>query len=222
MTMPRLTPGTLPSGTRRRVPEASQNKRVPLWTVEPDGQLFQGVIRVPLPLCNTQEHTNERLRFDRLIKENLERWAEWRKRRGWFISDYPHISGPFDPPEGDRFKDPKRFRRAKAVIGTSREVEPVSEFDYAGEYRWYIAEARFSREEPIYVRLEDMLFLRHLALTYGVDPDRDPEPVNRLPESLDYIEVEGGVDPMVEAEESRQSRGLRREDYLMGKLSEPL
>src|SRR3990167_8342790 len=109
MTIPALIPTPAAGDVRRRIPKISQNKRVPLWTVEPDGQLFQGVIRVPLRLCNSEEHTNARHEFDRLIEANLGRWVEWRKRRGWFLSDMPHVSGPFDPPQGDRIKDPKRM-----------------------------------------------------------------------------------------------------------------
>ena len=222
MTFPRLIPGTFSGDTRRRVPKVSKNQRVPLWTVEADGQLFEGVIRVPVDLCNTAEHTNERLRFDQLILGNLNRWVEWRRRRGWFISEKPRVSGPFDPPEGDREKAPKQFARATKVIGKSREVGVVTDFDYPAEYKWYTAEARFTREDPVMVRLEDMLELRHMALKYEVDPDRDPLPYNELPEPVDDIVVEGGEDPMQVAEERRQRLGLKREDYLMGKLEDPL
>ena len=216
MTFPALIPGTLPSGTQRRVPKVSKNKRVPLWTVEPDGQLFEGIIRVPVGLCNTEEHTNKRLKFDQLIIANLARWVEWRKRRGWFISEKPRVQGPFDPPEGDREKSAKRYTHASKTIGRSGEVEPITVFDYPAEYKWYVCEARFTREEPVYVRLEDMLELRHMALKYEVDPDRDPLPYNELPEPVDEIVVEGGEDPMQVAEERRQRLGLKRKDYLFG------
>ena len=67
-----------------------------------------------------------------------------------------------------------------------------------------------------------MLFLRHLALTYGVDPDRDPLPVNDLPEGKDVIDIQGGEDPLQVAEARRQEMGLKRSDYLMGNLWDPL
>lgn len=213
---------TLPAGVRRRVPKVSKNQRVPLWTVEPDGQLFQGIIRVPVSLCNTEEHTNARYKFDNLIKENLERWSKWRQLRGWFISGFPQVTGPFDPPQGDREKAKPYQEHVEARIGKAREVSAILEFDWPEEYKWYIAEARFTREEPVYVRLEDMIFLRHLGIQYGVDPDRDPLPYNELPEPVDVIEVEGGEDPMKVAEERRQRLGLRREDYLFGPVQEPL
>ena len=219
--MPALIPGVFGGDTRRRVPKASQNRRVPLWTVEPEGQLFQGIIRVPNRLCNTPEHTNARLEFDSLITANLQRWAEWRKRRGWFIQGTPRVHGPYDPPEGSE-KDKARYARATQQIGRVGSAEEVTNHDHGEEVKWYMAEARFTREEPVYVKLEDQLFLRHLALAYGVDPDRDPGLTNDLPESKAVIEVEGGIDPMQEAEESRQARGLKRSDYLMGRLQDPL
>lgn len=222
MTFPSLIPGTFQGDTRRRVPKVSKNKRVPLWTVEPDGQLFEGIIRVPLGLCNTEEHTNKRLQFNKLVLDNLARWVEWRKRRGWYISEKPRVQGPFDPPEGDREKAATRIDRAIEVIGRNGEVNYVTQYDYPGEYKWYVCEARFTREEPVYIRLEDMLELRHRALMYEVDPDRDPLPYNELPEPVDEIVVEGGEDPMQVAEAERQRLGLKRKDYLMGNLEDPL
>lgn len=220
--MPALIPGTFQGETRRRVPKASQNRKVPLWTVEPDGEEFDGIIRVPVRLCNTEEHTNARLEFEKLIVDNLGRWVEWRLRRGWIITDKPHVSGPFDPPEGDRQKQASRQAKAESVIGRVGSAQAVTVFDYPEEFKWYVAKARFKRNEPVYARLEDMLFFRHLALTYGIDPDRDKPTVSQLPDSEDHIEVEGGLDPLQVAEERRQSMGLKRKDYLMGKLSEPL
>lgn len=222
MSVPTLIPGVLGGETRRRAPKASQNRRVPLWTPEPEGQLFEGVIRVPVSLCNTPEHSNERLRFEALITANLQRWTEWRLRRGWYLAEKPRVTGPFDPPEGDREKGGARLARATKHIGKVGSVAAKTDFDYAGEIKWYIAEARFTREEPVFIRLEDVLEMRHRALMHGLDPDRDPPVTNELPEAKDVIEVEGGLDPMKVAEERRQARGLKREDYLMGKLSDPL
>jgi hypothetical protein len=222
MTFPALIPATFKGDARRRTPPISQNQKVPLWTAEPDGQQFQGVIRVPLRLCNSEEHTNARHEFDKLVRENLARWVEWRRRRGWFITDAPKVSGPWDPPAGDRVKSKSFYKQAVKTIGRNGSAQEVTTFDYGEELKWYIADARFSREEPLYVRLEDMLFFRHLALQYGVDPDRDPGLENELPEGKDVIEVDGGLDPLVVAEERRQSMGLKRKDYLMGRLQDPL
>lgn len=220
--MPRLIPGVLGGDRRRRVPAVSKSKRVPLWTVEPEGQLFQGIIRVPLRLCHTVEHTNERLEFAKLITANLERWAEWRRQSGWFIGERPRVQGPFDPPATDRKKADTFMRRAITQIGKNGDVGAITNLDPEQDFKWYIAEARFTREEPVYAKLEDMLELRHMALKYDVDPDRDHKPENDLPEAKDELAFEGGLDPMQVAEARRQSLGLKREDYLMGKLEEPL
>src|SRR3990167_9916229 len=218
--MPRLTPATFQGDTRRRVPKVSKNQRVPLWTVEPDGQLFQGIVRVPLRLCNTEEHTNARHEFENLLRANLARWVEWRRLRGWMLNERPRVQGPFDPPEGDRTG--KYQARAEKVIGHNGDANAVTAFDYPEEIKWYIAEARFKREEPVYVRLEDMITLRHMAFQYQIDPDRDPPTQNALPEPKEELTFEGGLDPMQVAEERRQALGLKREDFLLGKLWEPL
>ena len=218
--MPRLTPATFQGDTRRRVPKVSKNQRVPLWTVEPDGQLFQGIIRVPLRLCNTEEHTNARHEFENLLRANLSRWVEWRRLRGWMLNERPRIQGPFDPPEGDRTG--KYQARAEKVIGRNGDATAIKDFDYVGEVKWYIAVARFKREEPVYARLEDMITLRHMAFQYQVDPDRDPPTENVLPEPKDELVFEGGLDPMKVAEERRQALGLKREDFLLGRVQDPL
>lgn len=222
MTMPALIPGTLGGDVRRRIPKTSKNKRVPLWTVEPEGQLFQGVIRIPLRLCNTVAHTNARHEFDNLIRANIERWVEWRRRRGWFIAEKPFIQGPFDPPANDRVQAKAYQNHVEDKIGRVGSAGAVVEFDYVGEIKWYTCEARFTREEPVYTRLEDMLFLRHLALQYGIDPDRDPGLQTDLPEGKDELAFNGGLNPLEVAEERRQKLGLKRADYLLGKLSDPL
>lgn len=229
--IPAIIPTPTAGDVRRRTPAASQNKRVPLWTVEPDGQQFDGIIRVPVSLLvkvpggylRPPEHTNLHHRFDRLILENVARWVHWRGKRGWFINrESLHVEGPQDPPHGDREKGKAWTNRAISKIGKPRDVGAITEWDYAEEYQWFIASARFTREEPVYVRLEDMIFLRHLALIYGVDPDRDPPTTNYIPEGADVIEVEGGLDPMKVAAERREALGLKREDYLFGKIWEPL
>ena len=209
------------AGVRRHQPfnPATKNMKVPLWTPEVDGEEFDGVIRVPVRLCNTVEHTNARHEFNQLITANLQRWVEWRKLRGWYITNTPQVSGPFDPPENEA----KKFTdHAVKKIGEGREAEAVTQQDYGEEIKWYIAKARFKREEPLYIGLDDHLYLRHLALMYDIDPDRDKPTVNTLPEPKDDIWMPEGVDAMVEAEASRQARGLRRKDYLMGRVQDPL
>src|SRR5690348_18221622 len=50
-------------------------------SVEPDGEEYQTVIRVPASLSYTQEHTNERLRFNAFIEHWIAQWIDWRSRR---------------------------------------------------------------------------------------------------------------------------------------------
>ena len=216
----KLIPGTLPSGTRRRVPKASQNRKVPLWTVEPDGEEMQGFIRVPVRLANTQEHTNERLEFMALINRELTKWVEWKRKQGWILSGDIETWGPEEPPDSDKAKVFAEY--VVKQVGKSGSAAFNPDFDYPEEFKHYWAKGRFRRETPIYAGLEDMLELRHLALLHGVDPDRDKPLETPLPRPKDFLAFEGGVDPMVLAEERRQAKGIRRKDYLFGPLWRPL
>lgn len=216
-------PMTLPSGTRRRVvKEHSLNKVVPLLTANPKGEVLQGLIRVPLRLARTQEHTNERLEFDKLIRENLERWASWRLQRGWEITEKPRVRGPFNPPNSDRLKTIKFTRRMEKVLGKSGKVNPVTSFDHAEEVLWYFARARFKRIIPQYISLEDMLELNKMHRDYGIEQDKDILPWTILPDAVAEMDAGDAPDPMAFAEQLRQSHGHDRKDYLMGDIRKPL
>lgn len=202
---PAIAPLTISGGARRRFPwkDSSRSMKVPLVD---EAEELTGKIVVPLRLCNTQEHTNERHEFDKLIRENLARWAEWRRQRGWEMASKPHVEGPYLPPGSDPEKAKDYFARAKKVIGEGRQIRAVTEFDAPEEVRWYFATATFRRSAPVYVGLDDALYLRDLHRIYS-----QPEP-----------EDSGWVNPMVYAEERRQRMGIRRKDYLLGRLEDPL
>ena len=208
-------PGTLPSGTRRRRPKASQNRKVPLWTVEPDGEEYQTVIRVPTALSYTQEHTNERLRFNGFIEHWIAQWIDWRGRRGWVMTGEVEVTGPFEPPESD--KAVQYAQHAVKTIGQGVNAAFQTSYDHGDEYQWFMAKSRFRRDDPLYVGLDDMLEFRHMALTYGVDPDRDKPLVTPFPEAKDHLSFDGGLDAMKVAEERRQRLGLNRKDFLFHK-----
>lgn len=167
-----------------------------MWTAKPEGELVEGVIRIPSRLCHAKPDTNEKHEFDRLVTENIQRWADWRAKRGWFIASTPKVRGPFDPPTTTE-KD---------------EADP--------DEKWYFAIARFKRETPIYVPLDDLLHERDMAQRYGIDLEADRLPWN------DDIEKDpqdsGWVNPMEYAEARRKALGLKREDFLLGPLDEPL
>lgn len=178
---------------------------VPLWTDSPDGEWIEGEFTVPVRLAFTQEHTNERHQFNNLVTEKLGNWVEYRKQRGWVLNSEPKVTGPFDPPSNDKAKE--FTARAQKVIGTQGSVQAITEFAHAEEVKTFKVFALFKRETPIYTKLEDVLARRDMTALYARD----------LPET-----DSGWVNPLQHAEARRKRLGLKREDYLMGPLNQPL
>lgn len=158
--------------------------RVPILAFD-QGDWIEGKIEVPVRLVRTAPHTNERHEFDRLIRENIARWTEWRKRKGWDIASKPRIGGPFDPPS------------------------PRTGVEVTDEVKWYFALARFKRTTPLYVGLDDVLETFDAAKKYGIVPEKDPLPWN----DVSGTEDTGWIDPLVDAAADREKYGLRLADY---------
>lgn len=215
--LPALIPATTSEANRHKRPwkDSSRTMLVPL--IDVDGVQKEGMIRVPVRLCRTQEHTNERLEFDKLIRENIERWVAYRERLGWTICPgKPKVRGPFDPPSSPEDKTKRFVARAQEVLGKSGTVRPVTTFDHAEEINIYMVSAYFKRSTPSYVKLEDMLAIRDLHRTYGMPfPHETIAPIEEPTDT-------GWVNANDYAAARRKRLGLRREDYLMGKLSDPL
>lgn len=182
---------------RRVVPYGRQagacSLKVPLWTADPEGELVEGRFTVPSRLARARPNTNEKHEFDRLVVENLKRWSEWREKRGWVMNSKPKVMGPFDVP-------------------TTTEKDETTP-----DEKLYCVFARFKRNGPVFLKLDDLLYERELAERYGIDLEAD-----RPNWSPDGDEDSGWVDPVKYAEEHRQKLGIKREDYLYGPLSEPL
>lgn len=197
MTGIKSTPLTFNGDQRRFVPYGVQagatSLKVPQWTASPDGELVEGRFRVPARLVRSKPDTNERHEFDRLVRDALQRWAEWREKRGWKMNSTPQVRGPFDIP-----------------TRTEREETSPDE-------KLYIVYARFVRTSPLWIGLDDLLHEMDMAKRYGIDLEGDRPPWNP-----DGDEDSGWVDPLKEAEEHRKKYGVKREDYLYGPLGEPL
>ena len=182
---------------RRRVPYRTQagacSLKVELVPDNPEGQLEEGLIRIPERLCNAQPDTNEKHEFDRLVSENLNRWTEWRSQRGYECVSRPIVRGPFDPPSPTTADDPLE-----------------------DGVKWYFAIARFRRSEPLWRPLEEVLYLQDMAELYDVKPSSDPKPWNEIKSNEDT----GWIDPLTHAEERRKRLGLKRQDYLFSPLGE--
>lgn len=206
----RLTPTLAPEGNRHKRPwsDSARTPLVPLWTANAAGQWFEGRFRVPARLAATEEHTNERHEFDRLVRENVERWVEWRRQKGWLISSEVRKFGPFDPPEVDAAKTKKFFDRATRLFGKSAKAREIREFDSPEEFKVCVVWARFKRETPAYVKLEDALYMRELGQRYGI-----PEGEDILPFSRPAGGDSGWVDPMKYAAQRRKRLGINVKDY---------
>lgn len=180
---------------RRRVAYGMQagatSLKVPVHAA-PEGDFREGHFDVPARLANTKPDTNERHEFERATQEAFKRWTGWLEKRGWdYVPQSLQVNGPYDKPtanvneEGD---------------------EDVKEYHLL---------ARFKRNTPLFVGLDDVLELREMAATYGVGE-------NPLPWSVVKGEDSGWVNPLEYAENRRKKMGLKREDFLLGPLDEPL
>lgn len=181
--------------TRRRVAWKGQagacSLTVPVYA-NPDGDLREGRFDVPARLASTAPNTNERYEFERVLRGNFNRWTDWLSKRGWtYVVGTLHVDGPHDKP-------------------TANASEMVDE-----ERKEYHLLARFKRNNPLYVGLDDVLEVRDMALRYGVGEASTP-----------WSEVKGEdsgwVNPLEYAQRRRERLGLKRDDFLLGPLDEPL
>lgn len=182
---------------RRRVAYGRQagatSLKVPLHAA-PEGDWREGHFDVPARLAGTQPDTNERHEFEGVVRENFKRWCGWLEKRGWeYVVGSLQVDGPYDKP-----------------------TETAQVEGDAGVKEYHLL-ARFRRNTPLYVGLDDMLAIREMAQTYEV-----PEVANPLPWNDVRAEDTGWVNPLTFAEERRKKLGLKRDEYLFGPLWEPL
>lgn len=180
---------------RRRVPWKMQAGACSLKVplhAAPEGDWREGMFRVPKRLAWTAPDTNQRHEFEGKVRENFGRWTGWLEKRGW---EYVPGSLQVNGP----YEEP-----------TYSPDDPSDE-----EVVQFRLLARFKRTSPLYVGLDDYLQIRDMAETYGVGE-------NPLPWSQVKSVDSGWVNPLEYAEERRRKLGLKREDYLLGPLDEPL
>lgn len=191
MSSPRLIPGT--TGNHRWTPKVGGDLHVPLWTEEPEGEWHEGLIRVPTNLALAEPNTNGHLAFKAHITANLQRWDEWKKRRGWEMTTKPKLRGPLDPP----------------THRTGDEVNP--------DEKWYFALARFRRITPMYITLDDFLEIKDTEKRYGIDL-KDPMPWSDTGGDFDS----GVVNPLEFAAQRRERLGIKLEDWRMFEPGQPV
>ncbi len=163
---------------------------VEMVTADPRGDLIDGLIVVPDELTHSQEHSSERMKFDKLIAESLKRWIDWKAQKGWKINGIPKVRGPFDP---------------------MAENEVVEAKDLG--YKWYFAEARFQRTTPMWIPIDGAEELDIQARRYGVDLWADRVTDTGTTSGLGMAETKIH-DPMKFAAERRERLGFERKDYL--------
>ena len=159
--------------------------------------MIEGHIRVPLEWTHTMPFTNARHQFTGHIADSIKRWVEWREHKGWKLNSQPKVRGPFEAPTANALAEKPDF----AI---------------------YTVTAWFQPTEPLSIGFDDAHELQLRAKRYGVDIHK-PKPVSTPIEAGKAVIVDSGPfgDPMRMAAERRKQYGLKREDLLIGNLSDP-
>lgn len=133
------------------------------------------------------EHTNAQHKANQYRDQKIRDWVEWRASCGWRLVSKPFVTNPILSPTERPGGDP---------------------IDGAG-MRVYVT-AQFVRTEPLKIPLDLFLHKREQADRYGVDLEQSMVE-NPLPTPVEHVAVDGGLDPMEEAQERRDRLGIRRE-----------
>ena len=146
----------------------------------------EGRFRIPVRLAKTEPHTNQHFEFLRLVKDNFERWRGWREQGGW---DY--IEGTLT--KTTPYPNPTRRTGDEA----DAETMTVSLF------------AQFKSRNLLYYPLDDFLENERLKKAYGIGDQKVAKSWN----DVGGTEDTGWVNPLEEAQASRERQGLKLEDY---------
>ena len=157
--------------------------KVPLETPP---EWCEGRFQIPTRLATTEPHTNDHYEFLRLVRENFDRWIEWKAQGGM---DY--IQGTLK--KTTPYPNPTR----RTGDDTDTDTMTVSLF------------AQFKRRSNLWYPLDDFLENERLKKAYGIEDETVVKSWNDTTGTGDS----GWVDPLVEARESRERQGLNLEDY---------
>lgn len=174
---------------------------VPMITPQPEGDVIEGRIRVPLRLVRTKEHSNERHEFDKLVRDSIKRWTDWRKQMGWEIASTPKVRGPYEP-------------------------ETLNAQAEKPDWMVYTITARFRLVVVASMPEEDWWFINRRAAMYGVDLWQPAAVETPLAKPKAVIEDDGTPfhDPLEFAAERQRRQGQTQKDLLIGTedVSDPL
>ena len=146
-----------------------------------------GFIRVPKDAIHFKPHSNEILRYDKIVTQKIQFWTQYKAAMGWLRISNPTIFAPVPSPTENPDADPED----------------------GDDLRVYV-KAQFVRAVPLYGSNDDLHELRESAKRYGVDPDGPLKAENDLPEPVPNLIADANRKPMVEAQKRRDELGLRR------------
>ena len=156
--------------------------KVPLVSVP---EWKEGRFTIPKRLANVEPHSNDSMEFLRLVRENFDRWVEWRSQGGWdYIEGTLTKTTPYPTPTRSTGDE------------SDEETMTVSLF------------AQFKSRNLLYYPLDDFLENERLKKAYGIKEEKVAKSWNDV-----KGEDSGWVDPLKEAQESRERQGLKLEDY---------
>ncbi len=178
--------GTLPSGTRRDTPN-SHSKTVRLLSPA-EGEEHIGYFRVPADAVTFKEHSNDVLRYDRVVVEKIKDWIKWKDRLELAMVSKPIVYIPTDSPT------------------TSEGADPVDD----GDMRVYVR-ATFRRKTPLFMSLDLFLKRKDEFERYGESLEGKVLAENPMPAVLAHMIADEHRNPMKLAQERRERLGLRRE-----------
>lgn len=186
-----------PSGIVRDRPSYRTGVQVPVFPSDPTGDEIEGHIRVPIKWTRAKPFTNERHRVTQHIASSIRRWVEWRERIGWRLNSTPKVRGPFDAPTAN-----------------AQAEKP--------DWAIYEVKAKFLPTAFMSLGIDDAHELELRARRFGVDTSK-PKPTSTPLGTGKNVIVDHKPfeDAMVIAERNRQLYDVKREDYIIGDLSEP-
>ena len=191
-------PTILENGNRRRLAwkDGSRNLLVPLWHGDRRGDLVEGRITVSAKAALSEQHTNAFLQMQAEVNRYLKEWVDWRAKKGWILQGEVQVDGPFELPTPN----------------------PQTEGD--GEQRYFRVQARFKRDIPLYLPMEDYLEVQRRACIYGVDLNKPKQPVSYVPPAKDLIIDTNPVygDPLQQETERRAQLGIAADDPMFDKV----
>lgn len=195
---------TLPTGVRHRNPDAAgrRSSTIPLMPADVRGDLKEGFIDLPKKYDRLVPHTNEFLARGKSFVEAFTRWCElMQKPKGWDWnkSIKPRWRGPYPLPTAT----------AKDEVDSDKS-------------RWYVT-AYFTRSSPFWIPMEAYDWLWEQSTTFDVNLRDSAKPWLDLGRGKAVIEDNTPfVNPLEVAEARRQELGLKRKDFLIGPIEEPL